>query len=372
MITLGALVKVLVINPGSTSTKTALYTEVGELVRFSLAHELGSLAHFPAIMDQLEYRKEAVLGAYRDVDAFSTRTLSAVAGRGGLLRPLSGGVYRVNSAMKADLRSARFGNHASNLGGLIADRIAREAGVEAFIVDPIVVDELSPLARFSGIPEIPRRSIFHALNQRATAGKAARQLGLIYEACNLIVAHLGGGISIAIHEQGRVTDVNNALDGEGPFSVERAGSVPAGEWMRYVLNHADDQVTLQRKLSGRGGLVAYLGSNDVRLIERAVDAYQAGEDDPAGLDGRRCLEVLQALCYQVSKEICSLAAVTRGKIDALVLTGGLSYSDRVVELIRERVSFLAPILIFPGENELEALATAVIDVLQGKREIKEY
>jgi len=363
---------VLVINPGSTSTKLALYSGARELINERISHNAAELARFPTVIDQLEFRKQVILGVLEKRPEFESKRLNAVIGRGGLLHPLTGGVYRVNEAMKRDLKSARYGAHASNLGALLADLLAREYAVEAFIADPLVVDEMSQLARYSGVPEISRKSIFHALNQKATARKAAAKLGKSYGECNLIVAHLGGGTSVGIHERGRVTDVNNALDGDGPFSVERAGGLPSGDWLRYILTHSEDPQSLQKKLTGQGGIVAYLGTNEVRLIEEEIEEDAARGQSAGGRDGRKCLEVIQAMCYQVAKEICSLAAVVGGRIDAVVLTGGLAQDRRIVEEIRRRVSFLGPFLIFPGENEMEALAAAAIEVLQGRETVREY
>jgi len=364
--------RVIVINPGSTSTKLALYSERGEIFSEKVAHNAGELTRFPTVSDQLEFRKQVIIGILTSKPSFSPDQLSAVIGRGGLLHPVAGGVYRVNSAMKHDLQSARYGSHASNLGALLADQLARQFGVDAFISDPIVVDELDPLARYSGIPEISRKSIFHALNQKATARKAAAKLGKKYNECNLIIAHLGGGTSVGIHQRGRVTDVNNALDGDGPFSVERAGQLPSGDWLRFILSHSEDPQSLQKRLTGRGGIVAYLGSNDFRVIERVVQSYEDGKPAEGALDGLRWLEVLKAMCYQVSKEICSLSAVVAGDVEAVVLTGGLANNKRIVEEIRSRVSFLAPVLVFPGENEMEALAAAALEVLRGNEDALEY
>jgi len=363
-------VKVLVINPGSTSTKVALFTREGELFRQSVAHPVEELARFPSMAEQLALRRQTILGALGARADFVSNELAAVIGRGGLLRPLPGGVYRVSEAMKQDLAANRYGSHASNFGALIADELASEFGVPAFIADPVVVDELDTLARYSGLPEIPRRSIFHALNQKATAKRAAHELGRRYEECTLIVTHLGGGVSVGIHRQGKVTDVNNALDGDGPFSIERAGGLPSGDWLRYILSHREDAETLQRRLTGRGGVVAYLGTNDARRIEEAIEAYERGEARTGFLDGRRCLEVLQAMCYRIAKEICSLAAA--GKPDAVVLTGGLAHSGRIVSEIAGRVSFLAPVLVYPGENEMEALAAAAFEALDGREPVREY
>lgn len=363
-------VMVLVINPGSTSTKLALYSEAGALINERINHDTAELARFPTIIDQLEFRKQVILGVLERRPEFEPERLNAVIGRGGLLHPLKGGVYRVNEAMMRDLKSARYGAHASNLGALLAVLLARDYALDAFIADPVVVDEMSPLARYSGVPEISRKSIFHALNHKATARKAALRLGKRYSECNLIVAHLGGGTSVGIHEGGRVTDVNNALDGDGPFSVERAGQLPSGDWLRYILTHSENPQSLQKKLTGQGGIVAYLGTNDVQSIEREIQAHP--DEISGGRGGQKFLEVIQAMCYQVAKEICSLAAVVGGRIDAVVLTGGLARNRRIVEEIRRRVSFLGPFLVFSGENEMEALANAAIEVLQGREAVQEY
>jgi butyrate kinase len=375
--------KILAINPGSTTTKLAIYDDATETWRSSLAHRAEDLARFARLGDQLEYRRAAVREALAGAAAVK---LSAVVGRGGLLKPLPGGVYTVNERMKADLASCRYGKHASNLGALLADALAREAGVKAYIVDPVVVDELSPLARRSGLPDVPRRSIFHALNQKATARKAAVALGKRYEACTLVVAHMGGGTSIGLHVDGRVVDVNNALDGEGPFGIERAGTLPAGDWMRYVLARQHESVDLQALLTGRGGLVAWLGTNDFPAIEQAAAVWRAaaaGGGEPArvppaappadhALDGRLCDELISAMCYASAKAIAALAAGVSGRVDAVVLTGGLAHSARVVGEIRDRVAFLAPVLVQPGENELEALALGVLAVLRGETDPRAY
>jgi len=365
-------VTILAINPGSTSTKCAVYRDAEEVWKKVLSHSAEDLGRFQRIQDQFAFRAGAVRESLRCAPGVSLSELSAVVGRGGLLKPLPGGVYEVNERMKADLLACRYGTHASNLGALISDSIAAELGVKAYIVDPVVVDELDSLARYSGVPEIPRRSIFHALNQKATAKKAARSLGKPYQECSLAVAHMGGGTSIGIHVGGRVVDVNNALDGEGPFAIERAGTVPAGDWMRYVLSHQHDPQGLQMKLTGRGGLVAYLGTNEFPAIEGAAEAAGAAGGGSEALDGALCAELVDALCYQVAKGIAGLAAFTAGRLDAVVLTGGLAFSPRVVREISRRVSFLAPVLVFPGENELEALASGVREVLRGEIEAKVY
>jgi butyrate kinase len=374
---------VLAINPGSTSTKCALYRDTEEAWRKGVTHGAEELARFRSLQDQLEYRTEAVLKGLKEA-GLTMDGVAAVVGRGGLLRPLAGGVYEVNERMKADLAAGRYGVHASNLGALIADALAAEAGVKAYIVDPVVVDELDPIARYSGIPLIPRRSIFHALNQKAVAKRAARSLGMSYTASSLIVAHMGGGISVGIHVNGRVVDVNNALDGDGPFAIERAGTVPAGDWMRWVLAHQHDPQALQSMLTGKGGLVAFLGTNDFPAIESAAAGRGAPDQGAQGREtrgsgtpgretpGRGTLDpaladdVVRAMCYQVARSIAGLAAFSEGKVDAVILTGGLAFSERVVKEITRRVGFLGPVICYPGENELEALALGAREVLLGE------
>jgi len=365
-------VLILVVNPGSTSTKVAVYERMFERFHATLTHDVRELSRFPRIADQLQFRTQMVSQWLQGLEWPVVRELAAVIGRGGLLRPLPGGVYSVNQAMKEDLRAARYGSHASNLGALIADQLARGRGIPAFVADPVVVDELDVLARYTGLPEISRKSIFHALNQRATARRAARELGKAYEECTLIVAHMGGGTSVGIHLGGRVVDVNNALDGDGPFSIERAGRLPPGDWLRYILARGEDAGALQRRLAGNGGIVAHLGVNDAREVDEAIDRHLEGLAPAGALDPLRCLEVLTALCYQTAKEICSLAPVASGRIDAVVLTGGLAHSQRVVREISGRVAFLAPVLVFPGENEMEALAAAALDALEKGVEVREY
>jgi butyrate kinase len=357
-------VKILAINPGSTSTKCALYDDTKECWKKGVSHSSEDIARSRRIQDQLEMRSTAVRDGLVEA-GIELSGISAVVGRGGLLKPLAGGVYEVNETMKADLIACRYGTHASNLGALLADAIASEIGVKAYIVDPVVVDELDPIARYSGIPQVPRRSIFHALNQKATAKKAARSIGKRYDDCTLIVAHMGGGTSIGIHDRGRVVDVNNALDGDGPFAIERAGTVPAGDWMRWILAHQHDPQALQLMLTGKGGLVAYLGTNEFPEIEKSAAGH-------GGLDAALCDILIRTLCYQIAKWIAGLAAFTMGRVDAVVLTGGLAFSERVVKEITTRVSFLGPVLLFPGENELEALAMGAREVLLGETQAKTY
>ncbi len=352
---------ILAINPGSTSTKVALFRGPEEVWSDTQRYDAGRIREFPSIPAQEQFRLDEI---HRALGERGTKTaeLDAVVGRGGLLRPIPGGTYEVGDEMLEDLRSCRYGSHASNLGGPLAKRIADEAGGRpAFIVDPVVVDELIEEVRLSGIPEIERRSVFHALNQKAVARRASSELGKPYDEADLIVAHMGGGISVGAHRGGRVIDVNNALDGEGPFAPERAGSLPAGELVRFVFSTGIKLEDLMKKMVGGGGLVAHLSTNDLREVEKRM----------AGGDGKARL-VFEAMAYQVAREICCRAAVLSGEVDAVVLTGGLAFSEAFVKAVSGRVSFIAPILLFPGEDEMRALAEGALWVMGGHEEARVY
>jgi butyrate kinase len=353
--------RILTLNPGSTSTKVALFEDDAELWSDTQRYDVDVIHSYAGVMDQEEFRLEAIRDALERHDT-PIASLDAVVGRGGLLKPIPGGTYLVGPTMIEDLKSCRWGSHASNLGAPLAARLASEAGHDrAFIVDPVVVDELVPEARLSGIPEIERRSIFHALNQKAVARRAARDLGKAYEEVNLVVAHMGGGISVGAHEAGRVIDVNNALDGEGPFSPERAGSLPAGEFMKLCFSGTYNLDQVMKKLVGKGGLVAHLGTNDLREVVRRVDEGDA-----------KAAMVFEAMAYQVSREIGSRAAALKGRVDAVILTGGLAYSTRFTDLIASRVAFIAPVRVYPGEDESAALAEGALRVLRGEEEPRKY
>ncbi|HHY93276.1 MAG TPA: butyrate kinase [Firmicutes bacterium] len=352
---------ILAINPGSTSTKLGLYEDRQSLCTETLFHSPAELAGFRTVTDQQVLRKEAVLRFLASKNTALT-ALAAVVGRGGLTKPVSGGTYLINAAMLQDVREGRYGEHAANLGPVLAYEIACAAGgIPAFVVDPVVVDELDDLARVSGLPELPRESKFHALNQKAVARRAARALGQTYENVNLIVAHLGGGISIGAHRKGRVVDVNNALDGEGPMTPERSGTLPAGGLVRLCYSGRFTQAEILRKLKGQGGLMAHLGTTDAREVEARIQ-----EGDP------HAKLVFQALAYQVAKGIAALGAVFGGEVDAVVLTGGLAHSELLNGWIKERVSFLAPVMVYPGEGELDALAQGAWRVLAGEEKAKVY
>jgi butyrate kinase len=353
--------RILTLNPGSTSTKVALFENETECWSDTQRYDADLIRSFANIMDQESFRLDAVRQALAR-HGTPVSSLDAVVGRGGLLKPIPGGTYSVNQAMVEDLKSCRWGAHASNLGAPMAAHLAAEAGHDrAFIVDPVVVDELVPEARLSGIPEIEQRSIFHALNQKAVARRAARDLGKEYAEVNLVVAHMGGGISVGAHEKGRVIDVNNALDGEGPFSPERAGSLPAGELVRLCFSGVYGLDQVMKKLVGGGGLVAHLGTNDLREVERRI-----AEGD------EKAKRVYEAMAYQVAREIGARAAVLEGRVDAVVLTGGLAYSESFTGRIASRVAFIAPVRVYPGEDESAALAEGALRVLRGEEEPRNY
>ncbi|MBE3096659.1 MAG: butyrate kinase [Planctomycetes bacterium] len=348
--------RVLVINPGSTSTKVAVFENTTPLCSGVLRHGADELKRFARIRDQLEFRSRVIEDqlAQHGVDA---ATLDAVIGRGGVMRPVRGGVLAVDDAMLADLEAAAAGEHASNLGALIAARMARRLGIPAFVADPIVVDELDEVARISGMPEIERISIFHALNQKATGRRAARELGRAYADVNLIVAHMGGGITVGAHRRGRVVDVNNGLNGDGPFAPERAGGLPSGQLARLCFSGRYTEPEILAKITGQGGLVAYLGTSDAREVAKMIDS-----GDP------RARLIYGAMAYQVAKEIGAMAAVLSGGVDGIVLTGGLAHDARLVKWITDRVSFIARVFVYEGEDEMEALRDAALRVLAGEEE----
>lgn len=353
--------KILAINPGSTSTKAALYEDDKAILELTLRHSVEDIGRFDSIIDQMEWRRDLILDALKE-KGFKVEELSAVIGRGGLVKPIEGGVYEVNDVLKYDLRHAQR-HHASNLGGLIADEIAQVAGVKAYIADPVVVDELIPEARFTGLPECPRVSIFHALNQKATARIYAKEIGKRYEDLNLIVAHMGGGISVSAHRKGRVIDTNNALTGDGPFSPERAGSLPADELMELCFSGKYSKSELTRMLAGKGGLVAHLGTSSVQEICEV--RIEKDNDDHAR-------QVMEAMCFAIAKNIGGMATILCGKVDAIILTGGVAYNDYVNVRVKEACEFIAPVHIYPGENELSALSMNALLVLKGELEPKTY
>lgn len=351
--------RILAINPGSTSTKVALYEEERPLFDFTLRHTTVELARFTDIIQQLDWRRGLILDALRERGC-SLHELSAVIGRGGLIRPVPGGVYEVNSRMRYDLRNAKM-KHACNLGGLLAAQIAHMARVKAYIADPPVVDEMDDVARITGMPMCTRYPISHALNQKATARLHCDRAGLVYEQSNLIVAHMGGGISVAAHRKGRIVDVNNALDGDGPFAPDRAGGIPSSDLIKTCFSGKYTEAELLRFVSSQGGLVAHLGTNSV---VQAMERIAQGDE--------RARKVMDAMCYNIAKQICAMAAPLSGQVDAIVLTGGIAFNEPVVEYIRTHCAFLAPVTVYPGENELKSLALNALVVLRGIVEPKPY
>ncbi len=354
--------RILVINPGSTSTKVAVFEDEKPICSETMAHPHQEVAAFPRIADQYAFRRDAVLSFLRKRDV-PLRSLDAVVGRGGLLRPLSSGTYGVNERMLQELRApAKEREHASNLGAIIAHEIAEAAGgIPAFIVDPVCVDEFEPLARISGLPEIERRSLSHALSLKSTARRAARDVGRSYEEINLVIVHMGGGISVSAHRQGKMVDVNQALDGTGPFSPERVGGLPVGDVLRLAFSGGYTYEGLFRYFTRQGGLLAHLGTNDAVEVEKRI----ARGDQQARL-------VYEAMAYQIAKEIGLMSTVLKGQVGAIVLTGGLARSQMLVNWIRERVEWIAPVLVYPGEDEMLAMAQGALRVLRGEEQAKEY
>jgi butyrate kinase len=354
-------IRILAINPGSTSTKFAVYFEGECKLKKTLRHSIEELSLYDDIIDQFEFRKGLIIDSLVE-EGFDVDKIKYIIGRGGLTYPLKSGVYLVNNRMLEHARAGIYGQHASNLGPLIADYIALQIpGARAFIADPVVTDELDEIARYSGHPEFERRSIFHALNQKATARLHAKKIGRKYEKLNLIVAHLGGGISVGAHQKGRVIDVNNALDGEGPFSPERSGTLPAGQLVELSFSHKYEKDELRRMIIGEGGYVAYLGTNDAMEIEnRAKHGDELAQ------------KVQDALGYQVAKSIGEMAVVLNGYVDAIILTGGLAYNQYLTKYISSKVEFISGVFVYPGEDELEALAMNALRVATGEIEPMEY
>ena len=352
---------ILVINPGSTSTKIAIYQQERVIFLKTIRHSSDVLRKYKRITDQYEFRKDVIIKELKDADIHE-ETIEAVIGRGGLVKPIASGVYRVNDIMRNDLLECKKGEHASNLGALIADDVAKELpSAQAFIADPVVVDELEPLARYSGHPLFERRSIFHALNQKAVARSHAKSIMKKYEDLNLIVVHLGGGITVGAHKKGRVIDVNQGLDGDGPFSPERSGTLPVGQLVKVAFSGIYSQAKMHEMILGKGGMVAYLGTNDAYIAEREA---RNGDE--------KSMEVLQAMAYQVSKEIGAMSTVLNGDVDSILITGGIANSKWFCNLISERVYRIAPIHLYPGEDEMGALAENARLALEGEIEIKEY
>ncbi|MBC1646107.1 butyrate kinase [Listeria welshimeri] len=351
---------VLTINPGSTSTKLAVYQGDKVLFEETVRHTMQEFADFNNVQEQFDFRWQ-VLRRVIDAFGYDVNNLDAVVGRGGLLRPVAGGTYMVTEKMLADLKTNKYGVHASNLGAMLAKKLADTLDIPSFIVDPVVVDEMLPIARFSGNELIARKSIFHALNHKAAGRKIAKKLGSDYEKLNFVIAHLGGGISVAAHRQGKAVDVNNALDGDGPFSPERSGSLPMNDFLEACFSGKWNKRELHDLIIGRGGMISYLGTNSMLEVEAKV---KAGDE--------KAIQAFDAMAYQVSKEIGACSTVLHGKIDAIILTGGLARSDLFTSKIIEQTNWIASVIIEPGEDELEALNSGVQRVLAGLEKEKLY
>ncbi len=353
-------VKSLIINPGSTSTKIGVFEDETLLFEETLRHSTEEIAQYASTVDQKDFRKDIILNLMKEKD-FDMKSLNVVVGRGGMLKPIPGGTYAVTDDLLNDLKIGRQGQHASNLGGILAREIADSIGAPSYIVDPVVVDELMPMARYSGVPELPRTSVFHALNQKAVAKRYAKEKGVPYDSLNLIVVHMGGGVSVGAHEKGKVIDVFNALDGDGAFSPERAGAVPSGALIKMCFSGKYTEKEVYKKLVGNGGFNAYLNTNDMREVNKMAD------------EGNKEAEVIRAaFILQVAKDIGSMACVLNGKVDRILITGGIAYNKYITDCLTERAGFIAPVTVYPGEDELLALAQGALRVLNGEEKAMEY
>ena len=353
-------VKSLIINPGSTSTKICVFEDETLLFEETLRHSTEEISKYATIFDQKDFRKNIIIDLLKSKE-FDVKSLGMVVGRGGMLKPIPGGTYACTDALVKDLEVGVSGQHASNLGGILAREIADEIGVPSFIVDPVVVDELMPIARYSGVPELPRVSIFHALNQKAVAKRYAKETGKKYEDLNLIVVHMGGGVSVGPHKNGKVIDIFNALDGDGAFSPERSGAVPVGALVKMCFSGEYTQAEVYKKLVGNGGFNAYVGTNDMRDVEKMVNE-----------GNEKAAEVRDAFILQMSKNIGAMATVLEGKVDQIIVTGGIAYDKYVVAKLKERCEWIAPFTVYPGEDELLALVQGGLRVLNGEEEAKNY
>jgi butyrate kinase len=352
--------KILIINPGSTSTKIGVHSSGEMTVNQSIKHADEELRKFPTIWDQYDFRKDAIYKVLAD-NNLSMEKIDAIACRGGNVKPLPGGTYKICSKMIEDMKSGIYGAHPINVGGLVAFDLGNQYNIPVFTADPPMTDELCISARYSGIPQISRQSSFHALNQKATARKIAAGLGKRYEEVNLIVVHLGGGISVGAHQKGKIIDVNNALDGDGSFSPERAGSLPAGDLVKLCFSGEYSKEQILKLLTGGGGLYAYLGTTNAIEIEKRIAAGDA-----------KAAEVFEAMAYQVAKEIGACATVLEGEIDAIALTGSLVFSKVLLDSLLKKISFIAPVHLNPGENEMEALADAVLRYFNKEEKLAIY
>lgn len=352
--------KVLAINPGSTSTKIALFNGDETLEVIVVRHEKEDIDKYSGILEQDEYRERVIKECLKE-KGFDINTLDVVVGRGGLIKPMASGTYSINEAMVNDLHLPFAANHASSLGGIIAKRIGDSLGIPSFIVDPVVVDEMLPIAKLTGLKDAPRRSLFHALNQKAVARRCAKQIGKPYEDCKFIVAHMGGGVSVGAHVLGQVLDVTDGMFGEGPMSPERGGAIPVVTLLDAIISGKLDIKETRSKLTKNSGVVDHLGTNS--FIE-VCDRVKAGDEEAKF--------VLEAMAYQTAKNICMMMAPIQGKPDAIILTGGLAYADLLTDEIKKYISHLAEVVVYPGEGEMEALAEGALRVIRGEESAKVY
>ena len=357
------MIRSLIINPGSTSTKIGVFEDETQILDKTLRHSTEEISQYPNVFAQKDFRKNIIVEALAE-QGLDIKSFQVIVGRGGMLKPIPGGTYAVTDELLHDLETGERGEHASNLGGILAREIGDSIGVPSYIVDPVVVDELCPLARYTGIPEIKRISVFHALNQKAMARRYAKKAGKKYEDMNLIVVHMGGGVSVGAHEKGRIIDVFNALDGDGAFSPERAGGMPTGALIKYCYENfqaGKTQKEVYKNFVGKGGMNAHLGTNDARVAEKMIADGDA-----------HAKEVYDAFIFQICKNIGAEAAVLNGEVERIILTGGISYSKYVQEAITKKVSFIAPVTVYAGEDELLALAQGALRVMNGEEEAKVY
>lgn len=352
-------IKSLIINPGSTSTKIGVFEDETLLFEETLRHSTEEISQYASIVDQKDFRKKIITDLLTEKN-FDVKSLNVIVGRGGMLKPIAGGTYAVTDELLHDLKIGKQGQHASNLGGILAREIGDEIGVPSYIVDPVVVDEMQDVARYSGVPELPRTSVFHALNQKAVAKRYAKETGKPYETLRLIVVHMGGGVSVGAHINGRIVDVFNALDGDGAFSPERAGAVPSGALIKMCFSGKYTEKEVYSKIVGKGGFNAYLGTNDMRNVNKMAetDAHAA--------------EVKEAFLYQVGKDIGSMACVLEGKVDQIIVTGGIAYNADVVNNLKAKAEWIAPFTVYPGEDELLALTQGALRVMNGEEEAMTY
>ncbi len=353
-------VKSLIINPGSTSTKIGVFEDESLLFEETLRHSIEEIAQYASIVDQKDFRKNIIINLLKEKN-FDINSLNMVVGRGGMLKPIPGGTYEVTDELLNDLKIGKQGQHASNLGGILAREIGDSIGVPSFIVDPVVVDELCNIARYSGVPELPRTSVFHALNQKAVAKRYAKENNKAYDSLRLVVVHMGGGVSVGAHENGNVIDVFNALDGDGAFSPERAGGAPSGALIKMCFSGKYTEKEIYKKFVGNGGFNAYVGSNDMRDVEKMVNNGDM-----------KAKEVREAFIFQVSKDIGSMACVLKGKVDQIIVTGGIAYDKAVVAGLKEACEWIAPFTVYPGEDELLALVQGGLRIINKEEEAKKY